>query len=415
MLTPLLLFSLSAVLTLFGPKQMRSFFVIFQTTVFFYGVAGPYYWLTQHQGIFLGIDWWSSIPRAATYINIGGLIIIVGCITFGRIFPKGRPIHQNNCTSPLLIPVLATGSVAALFVVASANSRGGLFLIAYQFSDLLIPAIVYLYALSIFDPKKTSIAATASLAFLAYCVFVGFRYKIALLVVPLIMIYLMNLPLRKRLAYSAISVPLVLAGFSGMTIVRSKFSGLDLSGLNDINLDTALYGLFAETNIIFGLGSVLDNFVDRDITIGLTPIVDSFLELLPRALFPERTTGERIYVVLAGLGDEGGDSSGTTYPFVGEYLMMGGIPGMITGCILASLLITGLFRAMTKFSRTDALLLGGQGIIAATFGYYFVSRGYMPQFAKSLLFVVLPYVFLLKTSKKLIWHRPAYTPNRIGQ
>ncbi|MDZ4055647.1 MAG: hypothetical protein U1D69_01565, partial [Polynucleobacter sp.] len=34
------------------------------------------------------------------------------------------------------------------------------------------------------------------------------------------------------------------------------------------------------------------------------------------------------------------------------------------------------------------------GLLAALFGYYYVSRGYFPQFAKSLLFVLLPFFYL---------------------
>lgn len=349
----------------------------------------------------MGTDWRTDIPRAATYITLGGLLIMISCAALGKVIKKNNFRPKSPRPSIILWPLIVLGSSACFFVILTANSRGGAFLIAYQFSDLLVPIAVYMFSLSDENPRWKKASLIVSLLFFAYCVFVGFRYKIILLLLPLTLVWLSNVAPRKRIPYAATASGLLLGGLAMMTLTRSKFNGLNFDNLAGATGYSVLYGIFAETNLIFGLCSVLNNYLDKGITVGLTPFTDSFLELIPKFLYPDRVTGERIYVVLAGLGGEEAYNSATTYPFVGEMLMMGGIPGLILGCLSVALLIMIIHWLIRQIASTQSLLLGGYGIISATFGYYFVSRGYLPQFSKALIFVVLPYMALLVTSKRI--------------
>jgi hypothetical protein len=284
-------------------------------------------------------------------------------------------------------------------VFAKARSNNAFFLIAYQLSDLAIPCIAFGLAAR---PKSRTMWLSA-LAFIAYSVFAGFRYKLVLLMLPIWLVLLSTTQgVSKRVVQFVVPV-LVLAGFALITITRTKFSGLDLTGVSRVSSQSFLYGFFSETNVLFGVTSILDTVLPKSNYIYFTPFVDSLLELIPKVLIGSRNTGEQIYMVLEGLYTDEGFNSATTYPFFGEYLMMFGYLGFVLGVASAGSAAALLVAKVIKWSPSRSIASAGVGLIAATFGYYYVSRGYLPQFTKALVFVVLPYLAFLWQVRRRKW------------
>lgn len=371
----------------------------------YYAVLSPVYWLEAQDGYFVGVDWSDAIQRVVGIFGVA-LALYFGVFLYRTRRVSGEPdlpLQLQRRMGLLNLAFLGLGLFACAFVVVTNTSRNALFLTAYQFSDLTIPALLYAYAS---NPRSRTIKVLCAL-FVAYTIFVGFRYKLILFALPFWLIGLRMAPAKRKLLYLIVPPVALVVLFGVLTITRVKFSGLDLDQLSQVDTSSVLYGVFAEGNIIFGTAALLERVVDMDIQLGMQPVIDTFRELVPKFVGGERETGGQIWLVLSGLVTEQGYNSATTYPFFGEYLMMYGYWGMLIGVAIAGLLAAEIYRVTRRHAATLCELWGGVGLLAAVFGYYYISRGYMPQFAKSVLFVLLPYVYLVWIHRRKRPPRPA--------
>lgn len=378
--------------------------ILLCTTGLYYAILGYMYWWNVEGGYFAGLYWGDSLEESAELFTMA--ILITSCSYYltsrqihspeklsSRTMPTNFPVKPHELKSFRAFTMLSIISCAFVFI--DKDSRGSLFLIAYQFSDLAIPAIIFALALSPNDKKYR----TAAVFFLFYCIFVGFRYKIILLSFPLLVLVLANSKPAKRFLVLTIFPALLIILFSIIQVTRVKFSGLDLSQIKNIDTDKLLYGLFADTNILFGVSSITSYILPNEKLIYFQPFLDSVLELIPKIIIQDRDTGQQIYFVLEGLISNEGMNSATTYPFFGEYLNMFGYPGYWAGCILLGFLIAYLMKKSYQ-KGIPQLTWTTAGIIAVLFGYYYVSRGYMPQFVKSLVFILTPYYIMTYEARK---------------
>lgn len=404
--------ALMFVIYLSSKKVDRFFLFVFLGSGFYYCVLGPLYWVYYEGGSFLGENWRDEIPWSMTVLSAAVLVTSCFVVLLSRVADRRRQEIFYDLNLGLSYKILEVlGVVGAAYVTLTAviggagfNKNDPLILIAYQFSDLLIPVVLFGSAVSGFNK---SILLKIGLFFF-YASLVGYRYKIVLMVVPLAVVYMSYVRegepkgriVVRRVLVSVFSFVLI-SFLSVMTLVRSKFDGLDFSKLDLNDVDALLYSFFAESNIIFGMVGVMRSFVDKGVELGFVPVYDAFKELVPRVFFQSRETGAYLYEVLGGLLSEEALNSGTAYPFVGEYLIMGGYFGAWVGCCLFAIFYYLLRSYLAKrTSQGGRIQLTGLGLIAVFFGYYYFSRGYFPQAIKGVLFVVLPYLFLVGTTIK---------------
>jgi len=379
---------------------------------FYFCIIGPYYWILIKDARFIGYSWGAeAILSAATLLSIGTSIVAFSVMLLWIFMPyKGPPktvgVVPYTRASQSLAYVSAAGLIGALgclYVLWKALSLGGgvqrqdgLFLIAFQFSDLVIPVLIFLVGLKGYKPWVLGLL----LLFAAYAVFTGLRYKLALIAIPLAVHFVLS---RRMTITRGATVAGLFSGLlffaSVMTNYRRKFESIDLSGAKQLTTTGLLDGFFAETNIIFGLRSITSRHVDQGEFIYFQPVIDAFLELIPRVLLPGRRTGEYLNEMRYGLGSGEGFHSGTTYPFVGEYAMMAGYPGVVLGCILFATSAFLALHVIESSGQPANVRRIGWGLVAALFGYYAYSRGYSPQVLKALLFVMLPYLFFCMRMK----------------
>ena len=383
-----------------SPTNRPLLLVMYISTVY-YAIAGPLYWTQVEQGYFLDVLWGDEIVSAAAMM-IAYSVLYGFFISFRFFKPKTIEISLRTPSNVPFWIFFAVAIVSILYVVFKGVLSGGLnradplILIAYQFSDLFIPLLLYSIAM-----KRLSVFNVSCLVgFTIYAVLVGFRYKLVLLYFPIILLLLgeriTTFRQLKRRAYAISFAVFVLSLFALMTLTRQKFSGVDLGQLSGVGLDDAVYGLFAESNIIFGLLGVLSQFVDTGNYIFFEPVVDSVLELVPRFILTQRSTGTYLMTGAQGLISEQAIQSGTAYPYFAEFLAMGGHLAAIVGIFLYSQLYHR-YTWLCKIAggvRLDYFTVG-LGILSVFFGYYNFSRGYLPQSVKGFLFVVLPYFYLI--------------------
>ena len=399
---------------IFAQVKLRPVIALLWLTSFYYSLAGPLYWLIMKDGDFLGVNWTDEIPRASSYISISTLCLVVTIMALDSILhgSNKRPRqHLNSETSldsgesiawgtsirvwqaffalGLFSTIIVCGQI--LRGAADAESVESLNLVAYQFSDLLIPCLVFIIGARGFDKLTLSML----LLFTAYAAIVGFRYKLVLVYFPIIIIYLFPVLGPKNISVfkGLLIIFGVAVGFSLLTITRSKFSGIDVHALSTASSEDILYGFFAESNTIFGMIGVLRESVDANIYIHLDPIRDALLELIPRAILPDRVTGTYLGTALERLIAAEAMNSATAYPYLGELLLMGGHPALVLGTLIIASVYLFVARVLERLpSGAYRLANAGYGLLAVYFGYYYFSRGYFPQTFKAFLFVVIPFV-----------------------
>jgi len=381
--------------------QNRPLLLVMFISTFYYGVAGPLYWIYVNDGYFLDVFWGDKIIYAASLI-VAYSILYGFFVSFRFRRSPSVAIVPLRPTSTGFWAMFGLAAISIAYVFVNGVALGGLnrsdpfILVFYQFSDMCIPILLY----SIARKRFSTFNVVCLLVFSLYAIAVGFRYKLVLLYFPIILLLLGGevknaRQLRQRVVGIGIAL-LVLSVFSVMTLTRKKFSGVDLSALSGVGSDVALYGLFAESNIIFGLLGVLSEFVDKHHYIFFEPIFDSVLELIPKFFLAGRSTGNYLMVGANGLISDQAINSGTAYPYFGEFLSMGGHLAAVVGVYVYAC----LYHRYSSLSRVAGavnkdFITVGLGVLAVFFGYYNFSRGYLPQSVKGFIFVVLPYFYLI--------------------
>lgn len=396
------------------PKEIRPISLLYFLSAFYYGVMGLWYWGYEQETRFMSVYWGiDSLNYASFLIVLSALIVVSFLRMLARTLPQNDlslPVNSSDTLSLYGLGlgfnlIFSVGFVSLLYVcfvsikAGGFNSGDGYLLIAYQFSDLIIPCLLFAVARYGFN----KLIVLTLLGFCIYAIYFGFRYKAVLILVP-IFVFMLN-PMvgdakgrrNKYLAIFFIGLLVVIFGIT--TLVRTKFEGLDLTDLGSKNFEDMLFGVFADANIIFGLVSILDSFVAFDNFIHLQPLTDAVTEFLPRFLFPDKEAGTYVEGVLYGLIAEEAIYSATAYPFFGEYMLMFGYAGYFIMISMLSFFIFGCFAFLHKEALDSRYFSIGVGLLSVFFGYYYFSRGYFPQFVKGFVFVVLPYLFLVARSK----------------
>lgn len=393
-----------------GAADGRIFLIVFTISTIYYGVLGPWYWLHYQQGFFLGTNWYYALDRVSWVFALTHFIVIsVSMLLLGKenqadLKTRSAVSTRNpRATSALLgIGFLSAGYVlmAGGNVAASGTTAGGpFFLIAYQFSDLAIAAILFIAT----QPNsKASKVIFLVAVYLALAVIAGFRYKIALLLGPLLVLSFM----KKRRRSIAWRAGIIVAGvavafvFAVMTVARNKFVGIDFDVLSTITYDDLVYGLFAETNLVFGLASALDHFGSDYDFVGFSPIRDIFVQFIPRFLYADKDLYGHLVDVAYGISNSTeSQQSGTTIPFFGEYFVMFGWWGYAVGTSLYAMLAVFLIKRVRALALTSSQFYAGIGLVAVFIGYYYFSRGAVAQIFKGFIFVCLPYLYLLMSAR----------------
>lgn len=384
------------------PKADRLFWWTFYVSTIYYGVLGPWYWLKYQHGVFLGIDWTTAIiPAAWDYLVVAW--IVLGMLWLYR--GPNRPAHglsmaykPHMSQATLEAGLLAIGGAGALYVVKASSSfragqTDGIFQIAYQVSDVLVPVILFRVAKRGWSPSTIALAVS----FTSYAIFAGLRYKLAILFLPLGCIGLDRL--RSRLVRRTVILTFASVtggGFALLTSLRSKFSGINITQTRPITHDF-FYGLFAETNIIYGWIAIRRAYGIGTRVVLLEPLRASLFELVPRAILGTKNNGSYLGPLYDTLGGPIAVKSGTAYPFFGEYFVMGGMPALFFLVLGYIWLYRRLRRTLDRLAGSNGRLQrAADGLLAVIFGYYYYSRGYSPQALKGMLSTVLPFYWLLR-------------------
>lgn len=392
--------------------SIRIFLVVFLVSTLYYGIFGTWYWLEYKEGVFIGVSWGDELGHVRGWFIGVFVVVAIGFAVASRRTKAILLEIENNCipignkTGPMYKIFVLVGLLASTYVLIQGGSVADgaeltddpFLLIMYQFSDILIAVILYLISIQGLTRRNV----TFFLTFCMYGIFVGLRYKVLLVAVP-VLIYLFVVVGKDNISIKAV---MILIGFlftgimSLLTVVRTKFSGIDVDALGSVDPDDMLYGLFAETNIIFGLASSLSTFGVYREFVGFAPIIDSVVQFVPRFLYPGKSLYSNLDGMLFGLGNSAeAYQSATMMPFFAEYYSMGGMVAVGLGLLFYILISIGFTISLRRVAMNFRSVVIGGSLMAIFMAYYYYSRGSIPQIFKGIVFVYLPYLHLLNQHK----------------
>lgn len=406
----------------------RIFLVVFTVSTIYYGILGPWYWWSFREAAFLGVDWSDMFTRVVGSFLLVHLIVVATLSWGGRsVAPQVADLRlqSRSKTTWLEDIILLLGAMACVYVVVvGANVSAGMeltddpyLLIFLQLSNLPIAVLLYWVGRDGLNFRWLVLCAL----YVGFAVIVGLRYKIILLLAPLIL-FLYFYPKKHQLLVRGgmiFSGVVMLALFAIMTITRDKFSGLNLDNLATADFEMYMFGLFAETSVIFSLASALSIFGNNVEFVGLTPVFEAFTQFIPRFMYPEKHLYGHLEDMMWGLGHSMEALNAKTMPpFFAEYYAMFGWGGVIVGTVLYTLGTVYSLRYIKKIGVSARQILVASSLLIVFVGYYYFSRGSIAQIFRGIIFIGVPYFIFMyrdyKAAKLVADKRDAWLSNKVN-
>ena len=271
-------------------------------------------------------------------------------------------------------------------------------------ANLLIPGVVLQYC--VWLRQRTRLYVVIAWFFIASSVFLidGFRYRILLLVFPIILLWLFYAKKKPRL----ILFILFMVAFVGLNgaysvarhIGKQNLQGPQYEALARYNPLELLNSSFEEAGVFFTTSAAISKVPAEYPYVGLAPISTALQQPIPRSIYPDKPQGEysvRLRELIYGKPD-----SYTAYLGFAEYYLMAGWPSLV---LISFCLGWGLRRLWTWFLwRQYEPLAQSIYLLNACFLYVLISRGYFPQVVMLYCFTLLPAIFIYWLVSRKVVH-----------
>lgn len=380
----------------------------------YYCVAGPLNILSRREWFDRGVDLRSGMGMAWTGATVAFLAFLAGygllrqrlsAPGFSSMFQASqaeRIGRRLNFFALIVFGLVAGGRLITYlnpFGVADATiSVAGLDLGAFTnyatlSINLLIPGCLLIGAAWIKRRDSPLPLVLWLLATTAIFTSLGFRWRLAVLIASLLMLWYLARRIRPKMLVLIPSIfgLLLLAGVVGIT--RSYGEGLDLSALKGLSLlEILLAGFGAESSVFLTSGAMMELTPKLIPYAGATPIINTLLFPIPSALFPTKDSARYLFDATAVVYNSDIHNSGSAILNFAEYFLIAGWPSLIIGYFLLGWLCRRLWLWFQL--RSDEPLAQVTYVVNAAYLYMVVSRGYMPQVAMLWFFTCAP-LFLL--------------------
>ncbi len=283
-----------------------------------------------------------------------------------------------------------------LFPVANVEDGGTD--IAYLFLSIewFIPALVVLMAGGGLRTGKRRLAAV--LAVTVVYVSIGFRYRIVLLWLAVVMLTFLQAERRPRLRH--LVVPGVVAFLASGWLAQARLffrSGGAYGGLAFNLRDAVLLGL-ADTRIFETFAAVPRVVPAFTGFSGLAPFAYPFILPIPRSLWADKPLPRSLQDIAASVGTPDAAGAGLFVPHFGEYYLAFGWPGIAVGMFVFGAAIKWLwrwYRAAPRDPWRQAVFVLNNALL-----FQVVIRGYFAQIVMEWCFLVLPAVVLTTVARR---------------
>jgi hypothetical protein len=305
--------------------------------------------------------------------------------------------------NPFAARELLRGSEAGIL---GGDGLANYFLLALNF---LIPGICLQFTSWVYTRLHQPQIIAWLLAALGIFTSLGFRFRIVLVLVPMLLIwYVVRRKRPNPAAVALLTVGLLfVAGFIGIT--RGYGRGLDITALGTRTNDEILAEGFGESEVFFttsGLISVTPKFNPY---VGVQPFLSVLEFPIPRAWYPDKDTFGYLERSIQNIYNSTTLGLGSAVLCYGEWFLMAGWPSLI----LMSLLFGWLLRCLwnwTLIRQHEPLALTIYAL-SASYIYVVVSRGYMPQVVAGGVFTLAPLFWIYRRWSRRLPAAPQPQPS----
>jgi len=400
--------------------------LVLAVVLFYYVFAGPFWVLATG-------DWFERLFNRRSVMVFGWagaaafyLSTLVGFYGFSaprfahRFQPSSDPASFYRLGTRLCQIGLALFSVVAGFGLFSlinpftarssnVNVFGGdglanYFLLSINF---LIPGLCLLFVGCVLTRQRWIAFALWSVVAIGIFVTLGFRFRLILIAVPLLIIWYL---LRRQKPNFAIIGILALAlifssGYIGLT--RSYGRGLDASALEGVANEEIFAEGFGESSVFLTTSGMIAITPDSNPYVGIQPLLSVLQFPIPRALFPGKDTFGYLERSIGNLFGNSFFGSGAAILCYGEWFLISGWSSLV--------LLSVAFGFGLRCLWNWFLIRQGEPLamvcyaVTVSYIYVVVSRGYLAQVVAGAAFTVAPLFWLYYRQAKFI--KPIATPS----
>ena len=263
--------------------------------------------------------------------------------------------------------------------------------------NFLIPGILIQFTVWLRDRKQLlSLILWSCLAVSIY-LSEAFRYRILLLFIPMILLWLFYAKKRPKIVALVIFM-LAFVGVNGIIgLSRTNIRGLDLSRTASYSPLEVFVSSFEEAGVFFTTSAVINAVPSKAPYAYFAPIVATISQPIPRALYPQKPKAEYSSSIREFIYSS--PTSFTAYLNYAEYYLVWGWATVVLFSLLLGILIRRLWSWFLQHQHEP--LPQAIYLLNATFLYVVVSRGYLAQVVVLYGFTVLPaYIIFLMLSRK---------------
>lgn len=365
--------------------------------VFYASTLIGFYWLPARQGrrrLLVG-----SAAQPALLYRYGTRLCQLGLALFSVVAGVSVVVALLN---PFAAARLLGGGGANLFGAGGISSY---FLLALNF---LIPGIALLFASWVTSRRHLPQLLLWSGAATGLFLSLGFRFRLVLMLVPLLLIWYLVQQRRPRLVIAAaLGAGLIfMAGYVELT--RSYGRGLDTTAVAELSNEEIFAKGFGEAHVFLTTGAMIAATPAVNPHVGLQPLISVLQFPIPRAFFPEKDTFGYLNRSIQNLFRSPTLGTGAAILCYGEWFLMAGWPSLIGMSLAFGWLLRSLWNWLL-FRRHEALAVTCYSV-AASFLYLVVSRGYLAQVVAAAAFILLPLFWIYRRSSRPIQLRAAPAP-----
>jgi hypothetical protein len=319
----------------------------------------------------------SSDYNALAAQRFGSTLCIVGLFLFTIV------------NGPTVIALLTPFSVEQSAFFGSAGLSVG-FLANYGnlAINFLIPGILLQFASWIKTRRSFLGWSFWLLIALAIYTSLGFRWRIIVLVLSLILLWFFARARRPSLVVLSITLISLLLFAAFVEQTRTYGKGLSLSKASGLSASTLIESGSQEGSVFLISGALIASSPSSTPFVGLQPIISTILFPIPSAIWRDKDSYMYLFRSISNLFRSPAYAIGQAVLNYSEYYLMFGWPSLVLMGLLSGFLLRCLWNWFT--ARRHEVLAQVAYICTCSLLYMWISRGYLPQFILTLAFGSFP-------------------------
>lgn len=376
--------SLSLKQKLLTIPALSSIFILLYTII---GVK--LYWGEDYH--FLGYNYAPHINKIYQIINIFLVFLFIGHIAthYYTRTTKNKLMYNTNLIVNYKFLLIYSSTFIAYNIYSL--SVGGIPIIhnlLTTLSNSLIPLIGFAVV------TRTRYSTILLLSYTLLIVYLGFRYRLILLYIPIILFYFATSKIKPiTLVSMTIFCVLVLIMISVVGVTRNYSSGISISEIENMDLSEIITtGLFNDTSTVLVSSAVIDYIEKNEAFAYLKQLVYILAYFIPSSLFKEKIYSP-IFNYITPFSGQGDNESGLAVLGFVEYFHTAGYTGLAIFGLVLGIIFSRIhkisFRSAERFSIFSYLSLTVWLMNSFT-------RGYLPQNSQDLISIILGLYILRK-------------------